>query len=573
MIHIQKFWKKLTAPRWGISQDAILQYFTNMVLFWMMISFWFVAAMFYLALWFGFAINPTSDMPLAALLSSFILTIGFWIGYKGHWRIARLIPVSLMFGLGLYSAYFYGLGIVMLIEVSLAILLTVLMWFERIKWWRLVFALMFLTAVGTIRLRYIQPNELFYYFSISTFYLLMFTGLVVFLSREYNFSRSVIQQQLDQLLILQEVNMMVIGGNELGDIMQVIADSMAANTSVDACSILLWEDQSGFEMVAASGFSDPVFFHAQLASSADLVLFEVVVRQMEVHLTRSDVLMSERLRSLFERENFGQYRAMPIKNENMVTGVIEFFHRDEQQLKENENELVSSLVNLSKLAVQRVQLVEDLEMARLNLEVAYMDTLKGWVRMLDLRDHETEHHTLRVAALTQRLAEKMGIDGEELVNIGRGALLHDIGKMAIPDEILNKPGPLTDEEREIMDKHPVYAYEFLKKIDYLRPVLDIPFCHHEQWDGSGYPRGLAGEDIPKSARIFAVVDVLDALLSDRPYRKAWQEEEALRYIQERSGSHFDPEVVAALFDVMAEEGDNVMDIRARVESGADDYEF
>ena len=177
------------------------------------------------------------------------------------------------------------------------------------------------------------------------------------------------------------------------------------------------------------------------------------------------------------------------------------------------------------------------------LQQSYDATLKGWVRALDLRDKETEGHTRRVTEFTVRLAREMGMSEVELEHVRSGTLLHDIGKMGVPDRILLKPDALIDEELEIMHKHPVYAYEFLSSIDYLRPSLDIPYCHHEKWDGTGYPRGLEGEQIPLSARIFAVADVYDALRSDRPYRKAWPEEKVREYIRARSGKDFDPHVV------------------------------
>ncbi len=160
-----------------------------------------------------------------------------------------------------------------------------------------------------------------------------------------------------------------------------------------------------------------------------------------------------------------------------------------------------------------------------------------------MRDMETEGHSRRVTEMTLELARSYEIDNEAISHIRRGALLHDIGKMGISDSILHKPGPLSDDEWVIMKKHPTYAYDMLKAIAFLRPALEIPYCHHEKWDGSGYPRQLTGEQIPLSARIFAIVDVWDALTSDRPYRPAWSKERALEYIQEQSGKHFDPQVV------------------------------
>ncbi|MGC9063072.1 MAG: HD-GYP domain-containing protein [bacterium] len=183
---------------------------------------------------------------------------------------------------------------------------------------------------------------------------------------------------------------------------------------------------------------------------------------------------------------------------------------------------------------------------------AYDKTLEGWAYALDLRDKETEGHSQRVTELTLRIAKKMGVRDEDLIHIRRGALLHDMGKIGIPDNILLKPDKLSEEEWEIMKKHPVYAYQMLSRIEYLRPALDIPYCHHEKWDGSGYPRGLKGEEIPLAARIFAVADVFDALTSDRSYRKAWTKESAIEYIKGEAGKHFDPRVVDAFLKVIEE---------------------
>jgi len=172
------------------------------------------------------------------------------------------------------------------------------------------------------------------------------------------------------------------------------------------------------------------------------------------------------------------------------------------------------------------------------------------VRALDLRDRETEGHTQRVTVLAEKLARKLKLSDSELIHIRRGALLHDIGKMAIPDGILLKPGDLTPEERMIVQKHPVYAYEMLKPIKFLEPALDIPYCHHEKWDGSGYPHGLRGEVIPLAARIFTVVDVWDALISDRPYRKGLEPNDIRRYISSQAGVSFDPKIVEAFLSLV-----------------------
>jgi putative nucleotidyltransferase with HDIG domain len=206
----------------------------------------------------------------------------------------------------------------------------------------------------------------------------------------------------------------------------------------------------------------------------------------------------------------------------------------------------------ASLAIANAKLYQKAQQAIADISHAYDATLEGWSRVLDMRDHVTDEHTHRVADLTVALAKKMGFSESDLGHIRRGALLHDIGKMAIPDSILQKTSALSDSEWAIMQTHPEKAYQLLSHIEYLTPAMDIPYCHHEKWDGTGYPRGLKGAEIPLAARLFAVVDVFDAITSDRPYRKAWTQEEALRHIQEQSGKYFYPEAVKAFFEIMRE---------------------
>ncbi len=215
------------------------------------------------------------------------------------------------------------------------------------------------------------------------------------------------------------------------------------------------------------------------------------------------------------------------------------------ELTENDIPTVQAFANQIAVALENARLVEKLQAANEELEVAYQKTLEGWVQALDLRDNETEGHTIRVAEETVQLAHFMGVPNEDIPHIRRGALLHDIGKMAIPDSILRKPGPLSEAEWQIMKQHPLTAHTWLSSIDYLKPATNIPLCHHEHWDGSGYVQGLAREDIPYWARIFTVVDVWDAMCSDRPYRKAIPEKETLNYIRTQSCKLFDPDIVEA----------------------------
>jgi putative two-component system response regulator len=208
-------------------------------------------------------------------------------------------------------------------------------------------------------------------------------------------------------------------------------------------------------------------------------------------------------------------------------------------------ELLARLQSLTRLNRYRriVEQRRQLEILHAELLTAYDKTIEGWSRALDLRDKETEGHTQRVTKSTVDLARAAGLGEDDLKHIWRGAMLHDVGKLGIPDSILLKPGKLTDDEWETMRMHPVYAYEWLSGIEYLTKALDIPYCHHEKWDGTGYPRRLKGEQIPIAARLFAVNDVWDALTSDRHYRRAMLTDEAMQYIKTQKGSHFDPDVV------------------------------
>ncbi len=202
------------------------------------------------------------------------------------------------------------------------------------------------------------------------------------------------------------------------------------------------------------------------------------------------------------------------------------------------------------LAIANAKLYQETYQSLQTVNRAYTETLEGWSFMLDLRDHATDAHTHRSVDLTLLLAEKLGIPSSKMENIRRGALLHDIGKMGIPDTILLKKGKLTDAEFEIMKTHPEKAFQVLSQIDYLSEALEIPYCHHEKWDGTGYPRQLKDKEIPIAALIFAVVDVYDALTTDRPYRKAWAKQDAIAYIQNQSGKHFCPEVVTAFMGII-----------------------
>ncbi|MFH1217144.1 MAG: HD domain-containing phosphohydrolase [Pseudomonadota bacterium] len=223
----------------------------------------------------------------------------------------------------------------------------------------------------------------------------------------------------------------------------------------------------------------------------------------------------------------------------------------ETRVQARTRELSTANEQLKKEIFEREILQQELQTSHDNLVQAYNTTIEGWSRALDYRDKETEGHSQRVTDLTLKIASFMGMGDDELIHVRRGALLHDIGKLGVPDRILLKPGPLTDEEWQIMRSHTDIAFKLLSPVPYLRQSLDIPYCHHEKWDGSGYPQGLKGQQIPLGARIFAIIDVWDALTSDRPYRPAWSREKTLAHIRAQSGTHFDPKVVAAFLEVFS----------------------
>ncbi len=244
---------------------------------------------------------------------------------------------------------------------------------------------------------------------------------------------------------------------------------------------------------------------------------------------------------------------VPIQSEDEILGILAVARRCSDQGQDfglSEVRLLSTIGDMTGNYLSRVRLYEDLQRSNNLISAAYEDTIDALSRALDLRDRDTEGHTNRVIALALALARKLGMDHDQIVQVRRGAYLHDMGKIGIPDLILLKPSALTSEEWDIMRKHPQYTYDMLSHIEYLLPALDIPYCHHEKWDGTGYPRGLKGEQIPLAARLFAIVDVWDALTNERPYRHAWSQEKALQYIREQSGKHFDPAIVEIFLEII-----------------------
>jgi PAS domain S-box-containing protein/putative nucleotidyltransferase with HDIG domain len=352
------------------------------------------------------------------------------------------------------------------------------------------------------------------------------------------------QQRLQQLNALRTIDMAISASLDLRVTMHVVLDELMTQLEADAvCVLLLNEEDQTLHYAEGRGLDarwmERRFLRVgqHLAGQAALKRRLVRVLDLAAHTQGED-------RDLLPpNHGFKVYYGVPLVSKGRVQGVLEVYRRTPQAPGKDWESFLEALAGQASIAVDNAGLFEDLQRSNVELTLAYDSTIEGWSKALDLRDKETEGHSLRVTEGTLQLARAMGVPAAELVQVRRGALLHDIGKMGIPDSILLKPGKLTDEEWVVMRKHPVFAYELLYPIAFLRPALDIPYCHHEKWDGTGYPRGLKGDQIPLSARIFAVIDVWDALRSNRPYREGWPPQKVREHIRAGSGSHFDPQVV------------------------------
>lgn len=352
------------------------------------------------------------------------------------------------------------------------------------------------------------------------------------------------RHQVERLSGLRAIDMAITASLDVRVTLNVLLDQVTAQLHVDAADILLFSPQlQVLEYALSRGFKTGALQHSRLrpgegyAGKAALERRMVIVRDLQEE--RDGLRRSPQI----AREGFASYVGVPLVAKGQLKGVLEIFHRSKLGLEPDWMEFLDQLASQAALAIGNATQFDELQRTNLSLTLAYDATVEGWSQAVDLRDPEIGGHTRRVTELTLQVAQALGIEPDKLEHVRRGALLHDVGTMGISDSILLKPGPLTNEEWAAMRKHPVYAYELLAPIDFLRPVLDIPYCHHEKWDGSGYPQGLQGDQIPLPARAFAIVDVWDALTSNRPYRPAWNREEAWDHIRGQSGSHFDPRVV------------------------------
>ena len=360
-----------------------------------------------------------------------------------------------------------------------------------------------------------------------------------------------IQRKIQHIKALRNIDMAITASLDLRVTLNVLLEQVTTQLSVDAATVLLLNPNTlTLEYATRRGFRSHALRHTYLRLGEGQAGRAALERRIVIVPNLSEAKTTFSSSPLLAGEGFISYYAVPLIAKGNVKGVLEIFHRDTLYPDQEWLDFLEALATQAAIAVDNASLFDDLQRSNIELILAYDSTLEGWSKALDMRDKETEGHSQRVTEMTIKIAKAMGISETELVHIRRGALLHDIGKMGIPDSILLKPGPLTDEEWEIMYKHPVYAYEMLSSIAFLRPALDIPYYHHEKWDGTGYPRGLKGEQIPLSARIFALVDVRDALNSERPYRPAWPEGKVYEYIREHAGKHFDPKVVKVFLETL-----------------------
>jgi PAS domain S-box-containing protein len=359
-----------------------------------------------------------------------------------------------------------------------------------------------------------------------------------------------IQRQLEHLTALSAIDRVIAGNFDLELSLSEILSHVTKELGIDAADILILNSNlQTLEYGAERGFRTKAVRKAQVNLGERYAGRVALERRLVQIPNLRDTADNLFLTTLFTEDGFVCYYGVPLITKGQVKGVLEVFHRTALEPEAEWFDFLNALAGQAAIAIENALLFESLQRSNAELNQAYDATIEGWSRALDLRDKETEGHTQRVAEMTVKLARAFGLSEVELVQVRWGSLLHDIGKMGILDEILLKPGPLTEDEWVVMRKHPDFAYVMLSPIRYLRLALDIPYCHHEKWDGTGYPRGLKGDQIPLTARIFAVVDVWDALTSDRPYRAAWTEDEAGKYIRKSSGTHFEPQVVEIFMQV------------------------
>jgi putative nucleotidyltransferase with HDIG domain len=364
-------------------------------------------------------------------------------------------------------------------------------------------------------------------------------------------TESRLRRQMQQLSALRSIDLAIASGLDLNLLLSMLLEQVAGLLGIDAASVLLLNPRTNMlEFVAGRGFRSNILRYTRLklgeGCAGRVALERRLINVPDLEENRMDFERSP----LFGGENFIAYYGVPLMAKGRVLGVLEIFQRSSLNPDTDWLNFLKTISGQAAIAIDNAIMFKELQISNIELNLAYDATIEGLSRALDLRDKETEEHTRRVTDITLKLASALGVAESEMIHLRRGAILHDIGKVAIPDQILFKPGPLAEEEWRVMRKHPDIAVQLLSPVTYLAPALDIPHWHHEKWDGSGYPDRLEGEHIPFSARLFAFADVYDALTSNRPYRAAWQKQEAIQYISEQSGRHFDPKITPTFMELV-----------------------
>ena len=368
------------------------------------------------------------------------------------------------------------------------------------------------------------------------------------ISRAYNYEQT--QLRLKRLAALHEIDRTITNNTDLSITLNIILYHVMIQLEVDAGVFMLKNpDNQRLEYNCSRGFSTNEIKLLSLPLKECQTNQDQLINPYPICTSNQDTVNPCPISSMIISEGFSSHLGAPLIIRGEMVGVLGLFKRTAFRKDSEWFSFLETIATQAAIAVDNTAMYNDLQLSNRELTKAYESTLEGWVRALDLKDKETEGHTQRVANMTQELSRAFGIKESTLPHIRRGALLHDIGKIGIPDKILNKIGPLTDEEWSIMKRHPVYAKNLLSPITFLHQAIDIPYYHHEKWDGTGYPMGLAGTEIPLTARIFAVIDVWDALTTNRSYRSAWSHDKAKSYLLEQSGKHFDPDVVNKFFEL------------------------
>jgi len=363
------------------------------------------------------------------------------------------------------------------------------------------------------------------------------------------------EQQVQQMSILRSIDLAIASGLDLHLLLSMLLDRVLTLMHVDAATVLLLNPKTNLlEFAAGKGFHSNILQYTRLKLGEGCAGRVALDRKMlNIPDLRKDRAEFDRS-PMFLQENFVTYWGVPLMAKGRVLGVLEMFNRSLFKPDTDWQNFLVMVAGQAAIAIDSAMMFTDLQRSNAELSLAYDATIEGLSRALDLRDKETKEHTFRVTDITVKLATRLGIKPTDLIHIRRGAILHDIGKVAIPDQILFKRGPLVAEEWVIMRRHPDIAVELLSPVSYLEPALEIPHWHHEKWNGSGYPDGLHQENIPFSARLFALADVYDALTSNRPYRSAWSKQDAIQYIETQAGTHFDPRIVPEFLNLVNSNG-------------------